>query len=196
MKIAVIGAGRIGRTLGGAWAAAGHDVVYGVRSPAEPGERSVEAAVPEADVVVLAVPGGVARDVVGRLGTALAGKVVVDATNDVAGGGELNALGALPDEAEPVRAFNTIGWECMADPIVGGQQADMLYAAEPGRPKDVAERLISDVGLRPVYVGGADAFGVVDSVTRLWFTLVFQRGLGRRLAFKVLVDAAPVQSPE
>ena len=189
MKIAVIGAGRIGRTLGHAWVAAGHDVVYGVRSPARPDERAVEDAARDAEVVALAVPGTAARDVVAGLGASLAGKVVVDATNDVAGDGELNALGALPDGAEPVRAFNTIGWECLAEPIVGGQQADMLYAAEPGRAQEVADRLIADVGLRPVYVGGAEAFGVVDSVTRLWFTLVFERGLGRRLAFKVLTDA-------
>ena len=36
--------------------------------------------------------------------------------------------------------------------------------------------------------GGVDEFDVVDSVTQLWFTLVFKRQLGRRLAFKVLRD--------
>ena len=30
------------------------------------------------------------------------------------------------------------------------------------------------------------AFDLVDSLTRLWFTLAFQRKLGRRLAFKML----------
>src|SRR5262245_33961116 len=147
MNIAVIGAGRIGRTLGGAWTAAGHDVGYGVRSPASADERPVEDAVRDAEVVVLAIPGGAAKAVLSSLGASLDAKVVIDATNDVAGGGELNALGSLTEDAEPVRAFNTIGWECLAEPIVGGQQADMLYAAPPGRAKDVAERLISDVGL-------------------------------------------------
>jgi predicted dinucleotide-binding enzyme len=32
MKIAVIGTGNIGSTLGGRWRAAGHDVVYGSRA--------------------------------------------------------------------------------------------------------------------------------------------------------------------
>jgi len=41
MKIAVIGAGNIGRTLGSKWAAAGHEVVYGVRSPGAPGTAVV-----------------------------------------------------------------------------------------------------------------------------------------------------------
>jgi hypothetical protein len=38
-------------------------------------------------------------------------------------------------------------------------------------------------------LGGVDAFHLVDSLTRLWFTFAFQRKLGRRLAFKMLVPA-------
>jgi predicted dinucleotide-binding enzyme len=36
MRIVVIGAGNIGRTLGAKWVTAGHEVVYGVRSPGAP----------------------------------------------------------------------------------------------------------------------------------------------------------------
>jgi hypothetical protein len=42
------------------------------------------------------------------------------------------------------------------------------------------------VGLRPVWLGGVETFDLVDSLTRLWFTLAFQRKLRRRLAFKLL----------
>ena len=188
LRIAVIGAGNIGRTLGSKWAAAGHEVVYGVRRPGEPGTASVGDAVERAEVVVLAVPGAAAKEVVASLGSDLAGKVVVDATNDVQGSGKLHALDELAHGAHPVRAFNTLGWENFADPVVGGVQADLLYAAEEGVAKDTAETLIRDVGLEPVWVGGVEAFDVVDSVTRLWFTLALQRGLGRRLAFKVVRD--------
>jgi 8-hydroxy-5-deazaflavin:NADPH oxidoreductase len=166
MRIAVIGAGNIGRTLGGKWSAAGH-----------------------AEVVLLAVPAPAAKEVLASLGSDLAGKVVVDATNDVQGSGKLHALDELADGAHPVRAFNTLGWENFADPVVGGVTADLVYAAEEGVARYTAERLIRDVGLEPVWVGGVDAFDVVDSVTRLWFTLAFQRKLGRRLAFKVLRDS-------
>lgn len=189
MKIAVVGAGNIGRTLAGKWTAAGHEVVYGVRQPGEPGTAAVADAVAGAEVVVLAVPGGAAKDVVASLGSNLAGKVVVDATNDVQGSGKLHALDELADGALPVRAFNTLGWENFADPVVGGVTADLLYAAEEGVGKETAETLIRDVGLEPVWLGGVEAFDVVDSVTRLWFTLALQRQLGRRLAFKVLRDA-------
>jgi hypothetical protein len=52
----------------------------------------------------------------------------------------------------------------------------------------MVERLIADVGLRPVWVGGPDEVEVVDGVLRLWFALVMKRQLGRRLAFKMIQD--------
>jgi predicted dinucleotide-binding enzyme len=187
MKIAVIGAGNIGGTLGRKWAEAGHEVVYGVRSPGAPGTAHVADAVAGAEVVVLAVPGAAAKDVLASLGGALAGKVVIDATNDVQGEGTLHALEGITEGAHPVRAFNTLGWENFADPVFDGVRADLFYAAEEGRGKDVAEKLIEDVGLEPVWLGGVEAFAAVDSLTRLWFLLAFQRNRGRRLAFKLLV---------
>lgn len=35
MRIAVLGAGKVGRAVGAGWAAAGHEVRYGVRKPAD-----------------------------------------------------------------------------------------------------------------------------------------------------------------
>src|SRR5437763_11895602 len=88
MKIAVIGTGNIGGTLGGRWRAAGHEVMYGSRagSGAGPGGAPVMAvgdALAGADVVVLAVPGGAAGEVLTANGAALAGKVVIDAVNRI-----------------------------------------------------------------------------------------------------------------
>ena len=148
MKIAVIGRGNVGLTLGGKWAAAGHDVVYGVRAAGEPGTAAIADAVGAAEVVVLAIPGAAAKELVASLAGALAGKVVIDATNDVQGSGKLNALVELAEGARPVRAFNTLGWENFADPVFDGVTADLFYAAEAGEAQEVAERLIGDIGLR------------------------------------------------
>jgi predicted dinucleotide-binding enzyme len=125
LEIAVIGAGNIGRTLGAKWVTAGHEVVYGVRSPGAPDTASVADAVARAEVVLLAVPGAAAKDVLATLGTALAGKVVIDASNDIQGTGKLHALAELTDAAHPVRAFNTLGWENFADPVFDGITADL-----------------------------------------------------------------------
>ena len=63
---------------------------------------------------------------------------------------------AAPD-ALVFRAFNSVGWENMADPVLGGVQADLLYCgADDPAATAVVESLIADVGFRPVRVGGLD----------------------------------------
>jgi predicted dinucleotide-binding enzyme len=188
MKIAVIGTGRIGGTLGQRWRAAGHEVVYGSRAESGTGPGGapvlpVGDAVTGADVVVLAVPGGAVAEVVATLGAALAGKVVIDAVNRV-GQPEVNsraAVAAAAPGATYVRAFNTLGWENFADPPPG---AVLFFAADPGA-RPLAEELITAVGLEPVFVGDADACATVDALLPLWFALVQHNGGNRRVALRI-----------
>ena len=62
MKIAVIGAGQVGRARGGNWASRGFAMTYGVRNPADPrhadlpGVMPVAAAVAAAEMLLLATP--------------------------------------------------------------------------------------------------------------------------------------------
>mgnify|MGYP003908855205 CR=1 FL=1 len=98
VKIAVLGAGTVGRTLAAGWVRAGHRVVLGSRDPAS--ERVTAAvaetgaagaaehaeAVSACDVVVVTVPGDQVEGLIGALGGALAGRVAVDATNHLAPG--------------------------------------------------------------------------------------------------------------
>ncbi len=51
MKIAIVGAGRVGSTLGTRWSATGHDVVYGVRDPSEPRHAELGSTATPADAV-------------------------------------------------------------------------------------------------------------------------------------------------
>jgi 8-hydroxy-5-deazaflavin:NADPH oxidoreductase len=189
MRIAVIGTGNIGGTLGGKWRAAGHDVVYGSRSgsgsgPAGAPVHAVGDAIDGAEVVVLAVPASAVADVLSAHGPALDGKVVIDATNRM-GAAEVNchaAIAAAAPAAGYVRAFNTLGWENFADPL---PSACLFFAADP-QARPVAEELIRAIGLEPAYVGDASAAGIVDGVLPLWFSLVQQQGGNRKLAFAVL----------
>ena len=189
MRIAVIGTGKIGGTLGAKWRAAGHDVVYGSRSAPGQGPGgapvvTVGEALTGADVVALAVPGGAVADLVGAHGAALAGKVVIDATNSI-GAPEFNSraaiTGAAPD-VRYVRAFSTLGWENFADPL---PSAALFFAADPDA-RAVAEELITAVGLEPEFVGDADATRTVDALLPLWFALVQQHGGSRRMALRVV----------
>ena len=189
MKIAVIGKGNIGGTLGSKWSAAGHDVVYGARGGSGDGPggapvRGIGYALEGADVVVLAVPGAVVPDVVNDHGAALAGKVVIDAVNRM-GGAEYDSRALIADAAPSaryVRAFNSLGWENFADPLPG---ANLFFAADP-EARAVAEELITAVGLEPAYLGDADATAAVDGLLPLWFALVKQNGGNRKVALRVV----------
>jgi predicted dinucleotide-binding enzyme len=152
--------------------------------------------VPEAvggsDVVLLAVPGAAVADVVSPVASALGGAVVIDATNNIGGGGALNASAAIAAAAPGAayyRAFNTLGWENFAAPtFAGGERADLFFAGPDGPPREVVERLIGDVGLRPVWLGGADHVETVDGAARVWFALVMGRRMPRHTALRVLSD--------
>lgn len=188
MKIAIIGTGHIGGTLGQRWRVAGHEVVYGSRTGSGTGPdgstvQPASDAVAGADVVVLAVPGEAVAEVVAVLGGALAGKVVIDAANRI-GQPEVNsraAVAAAAPGAGYVRAFNTLGWENFADPPAG---AVLFFAADPGA-RTLAEELITAVGLEPVSAGDADACGTVDALLPLWFALVQHNGGSRRVALRI-----------
>jgi predicted dinucleotide-binding enzyme len=186
-RIAVIGSGNIGGTIGAAWERAGHDVAFASRSPEPPRTVAIPDAIAGAEVVLIAVPGGAVRDLLAEHGSALDGRVVIDATNDV-GGERLShpdAYAELAPGARLVRAFNSLGYEMFAEPSVGGEQADLFWCG----PEDAGvEQLIADVGLRPVRVGGIDAVDVVDGFGRVWLTMVLRHGHPRRLAFRMLTD--------
>jgi predicted dinucleotide-binding enzyme len=200
MRIAVIGAGNIGGTLARKWSAAGHQLVIGARDPAKPDVQqlahetggaasSIADAVRDAEAVLFAVPGAAMADTCQALGHALDSKVVFDATNNV-GGAVLNNVATITTaapESTVYRAFNIYGFENFENPILGGVQADLFFAGPDGAPRSTAEQLISDVGLRPVWLGGAERAELVDQFTRVWFTLAFEQQKGRRLAFKLLM---------
>ncbi len=196
MEIGIIGAGIIGRTLGEQLGNAGHTIVFGSRNPSDSQyddlrSRSsvvlIQDVAKAADVLLIAIPGSRVVSLLETEGEALNGRLIIDATNDTGSGTfhHLDAYERLAPQARVFRAFNTLGWENFADPKFGSQQADLFYSGPEGSDSEVVEGIITNVGLRPVYVGaGAGGAGLLDGVTRLWFAL--QGEHGRHLAFRVL----------
>jgi len=94
MRIGVIGSGRIGGTLGGLWAKAGHEVMFSDRDP-EQAKRAAEGAganarvgsakeaVAFADAVLIAVPYAALPAIAKEVGADLKGKVVIDPNNPI-----------------------------------------------------------------------------------------------------------------
>ncbi len=201
--IAVIGAGRIGGTLGQRWAAAGHSVIYGARNPEKPELVALAAATASrtatiadaiggARVVLLALPGATIGELLQTDGMTdlLNRKVVIDAANNVQGTAmhSADAILAASPGAYYFRAFNTLGWEVLADPVVAGVSSDMFFCGPDGDERTVVEALAADVGLRPIWVGGPDEVNTVDGMLRIWLTLVMKQHHSRHMAFRLLED--------
>jgi hypothetical protein len=188
MRIGILGAGNVGRTLGSAWQRAGHEVRYGSRAPSGDGTSGTHADVAAwAEVVVFAVPGAGTAELAPSIAVALADKIVIDASNRV-GGTTLHSIAEIRAAAPTARlhrAFSTVGWEVMAEPRFEDERSDLFYCGAT-EDRETIERLIEDVGLRPVRVGGLEEAETVDGVARLWFALALRQGMGRHLGLRVL----------
>ncbi len=201
MELAVLGAWNIGGTLGKKWARAGHTVVFGVRNVNNPevqdlvkslgANASVETtanAIGRGEVIVFAIPGAAMDETITTHARALDGKIIIDTANRM-GSPVMNSaatFAAQTPKAQVFRAFNSLGWENFENPQFGAVQADLFYCGPDSEARAKVEKLIEDVGLRPMRVGGLESIQLVDAVAGLWFAMVRGQGLGRRVAFKVL----------
>jgi len=190
MEITIIGTGFIGRTVGTALSGAGHNVTYGSRHPDADALSQTKAkvvaigeAISGSDTVILALPGAAVADLTAEHGDALAGRLVIDATNRM-GAEVVNARASLPPTVRYARAFNTLGGENLADPVFGDERADMFFSA-PEADRATVESVIEGVGLRPIYVG-EDEEEIIDALFALWIALAMKQGRGRRLALRLL----------
>jgi predicted dinucleotide-binding enzyme len=208
MKIAIIGAGNVGGTLGRAWAKAGHEVMFGVRDPSSPkvaallettGGRAIAGCVAEAAaygaVVALCTPWDVTESAV-RDSRELEGKILLDCTNplenDLSGltvgrttsGAELVAKWA--PGARVVKAFNSTGFENMADPDFGGRATTMFIAGDDESAKAIACELAREIGFDPVVAGPLAMARLLEPLALLWIKLAVVQGYGTRIAFQLL----------
>lgn len=208
MKIAIIGAGNVGGTLGKAWAAKGHDIIFGVRDPQAAkvqevvkatGGRTrattVKDAAAQAEVVLLATPWGATQDAIKAAGP-LAGKVVIDATNPLKPDFSGLALGYTTSAGEEVarwapgakvvKAFNSIGAQHMANPRFGGQSASMFICGDDATAKKTVAGLAEALGFDPVDAGPLTQARLLEPLAMLWISLAYAYGHGVDIAFKLL----------
>jgi predicted dinucleotide-binding enzyme len=167
MKLAVLGTGMVGTTLGAAFAAAGHEVTLGTRDPeatAARGEITLPLATfadaaSGADVVVLAVGGGVAESVLAAAGD-LTGQVILDVTNplDFSHGfppslivKDTDSLAEVLQRAHPearvVKSLNTVNAGLMVNPAaLDDGDTTMFLAGDDAAARDVVRGLLQDLG--------------------------------------------------
>ncbi len=188
--IAIIGTGDVARALGPEFAAQGHTIVYGSRSPdsgkardlvAETGEHASVAtqadSVVGADIVVLAVPGLLVGEITEGLGD-LSGKIIIDPTNPLQRDGlqlthgvatsNTEIIQAIAPDAKVVKAFNTLNWKTMIEPATSGGPVSIPLAGNSGSAKKTVAELVSGMGLEPIDVGGVENARWVEGMLILW----------------------------
>ena len=182
MRIAILGTGHVGSTLGRLWHAAGHDVTFAARDAARPqalaaelGERahaaSVADAVTGAEVVLMAIPGPAVTDVLQAAGP-LDGRVMIDAANSFRQ--QQVTLRSLADafpRARWVRAFNSLSASIMADDN-HRKPPWVMFLSGDEEAKPIVAQLIRDAGFDPVDLGGIDDSRLQDPGSALWLNML------------------------
>jgi 8-hydroxy-5-deazaflavin:NADPH oxidoreductase len=208
MKIAVIGAGNVGGTLGTAWAQkAGHEILFGVRNPSAEktqallskiGGKARAVAPAEAaasgEMIVLTTPWPQTEAAIRSLGN-VNGKIILDATNPLAMGPDGLGLeiGHSTSGGEKVqgwakgasvfKSLNTTGFGNMANPVYGGVKSVMFVAGDDAANKPKVIELVAALGFDVIDAGPLRNARLLEAHAMLWIELALKRGLGRDWAF-------------
>jgi 8-hydroxy-5-deazaflavin:NADPH oxidoreductase len=208
MKIAIIGAGNVGGTLGTAWAQkAGYEILFGVRNPGADKTQALvqklsgkaravapaEAAA-AADFTVLTTPWPQTEAAIRSLGN-VGGKIILDATNPLARGpdGISLEIGHSTSAGEKVQGWaagasvfktlNTTGFGNMAEPVYHGVKSVMFVAGDDAASKPKVIDLVAQLGFDVIDAGPLRNARLLEAHAMLWIDLSLARGLGADWAF-------------
>ncbi len=208
LSIGVVGSGTVGQVLAAGYARKGHAVTLGTRSPdklrewaaANPGVALADVATAAAsDVVIIAVAGAAATEAALLAGSALNGKVVIDACNPI-GGAPVNGyipyftgpndsllerLQTAVPAARFVKAFNSVGNALMIDPALSAGRPTMFICGRDAAAKATVTGLLDEVGWDAQDVGGVEMARAIEPLCQLWCAVGFAGG-GWSHAFKLV----------
>ncbi len=206
MTLATIGAGNIGKSIG-VWAAkSGYDVIFSANNEqhAQDAARAaggtakaatVRNAVAAADIVLLAVPYGAAKDVLTDINDLLKGKVLIDASNALTADYSGLTLGfttsaaeeiaKIVPEAHVVKAFNTVFAQVYAsqNPKVNGNTIAVFYAGDDKESKAKVAELIAKMGFDAVDAGALASARTLEPMALLNIALGYGLGHGTSIGF-------------
>ena len=208
MKIAVIGAGKVGSALGSGWSKAGHTIIFGVRDVnkadlkalcARTGATALTSAdaAGQGDVVVLALPWTVAEGAVKALGN-LKGKIIIDSMNPLVmkdgalglergfttSGGE--AVASWLPGSRVVKTFNQVGAEMMMAGDRFETRPVMFLAGDDDTAKSTVAQLVGELGFEALDAGALKQARILEPFAMVWINQALFCGLGRNWAFGVI----------
>lgn len=211
MRIGILGSGDVGRTLGLAFAACGHEVKVGSREANNPkiqewlaraGAHASGGTFADAakfgEVIVLATLWAGTENALRLAGhDQFNGKVVIDTTNPLESTTTPPRLSlGLNDsageqvqrwltKARVVKAFNTIGHAHMFRPEFPGGPPDMFIAGNDARAKQTVSQILNEFGWEVVDLGGIDASRYLEPLAMVWILHTI-RTRSSNHAFKLL----------
>jgi 8-hydroxy-5-deazaflavin:NADPH oxidoreductase len=208
MRIGILGSGLMGAKLGTIFARAGHEVVFSyaqsndkLKKLAREAQGTVRAGTPgeaamEADALLLAVHWSRVDDVLKQAGD-LSGKVILTCSlpmdaantkliiaNNSSGAEELAKK--LP-RAKIVCAFNTVPSEVLFGVYEAKRKAtrpSLVYCGDDQSAKDVAVKLIRDVGFDPIDAGPLRIARYTEPFALLVAQLAYEGEGGPELAYR------------
>lgn len=197
MKIGILGSGIVGRVLGNAFIAEGNEVMLGTRDVLKadvvqwlsknPGANagSFEETAKFGDIIVLAMGGEVAEEVIKMSGTKhFKDKVVIDATNPIdhtrppvngvlpyftnMNESLMERLQKVVPDAKLVKAFNSVGNAFMYKPDFNGQLPTMFICGNDEDAKQTVSKILDVFGWETADMGKAEAARAIEPLCILW----------------------------
>ncbi|RYF41984.1 MAG: hypothetical protein EOO38_20170 [Cytophagaceae bacterium] len=203
MNVSVIGTGNIGDALGTLFSKAGHNVVFGSRQPDGADKVSIEDALEQGEVVVLAVPYATALELAEQEATqkALQGKIVIDVTNPLAPDYMSLTVGHTTSAGEEiakrltgariVKAFNTIFADVLKAKVEGETVPfEVFVAGDDAEARATVAKLAKSIGFSAVDSGAISNAKYLEAVIALTIQLAYVQGRGTRIGFKLAELAA------
>jgi 8-hydroxy-5-deazaflavin:NADPH oxidoreductase len=210
MKVGILGSGDVGKSLARGFAALGHDVKIGSRSPEKLSDfvsdagplvssGTFEETAQFGDLIALATLGNATEEAIRLAGTAnFDGKVVLDATNPLKyepgkapqlSMGFDDSLGERVQRQVPnarvVKCFNTVGNAHFYHPDFPSGPPDMFIAGNDADAKKIAGQICQHFGWGVVDVGGIEGSRYLEPMCMTWVMAGILSGSWNH-AFKML----------
>jgi 8-hydroxy-5-deazaflavin:NADPH oxidoreductase len=171
MKIAIVGKGHVGSGLADLWEQADHEII--ARIGREGGD------VTDADVVLVAVPGGAIVDALDKV-TGIDGKTVIDATNLVGAeppsGFDSNAEFVKSKTNGPTAKSFNLNFANLYGKLAEAESRPSNLWAGDEEARQIVEQLNRDAGYDPVRVGGLDKAAMQEHGIDIIFAISQEMG--------------------
>lgn len=193
-KVGILGSGAVAKVLATGFLKYGYEVMVGTRDANKLADwqknnpkgkiGSFAEVAAYGDIIVLAVKGTVAKEVLSMCGApALSNKIIIDATNPIEAAPPVNGvlqfftdlkfsfmedLQKMYPSAHFVKAFNSVGSAFMVDPDFGGIKPSMFICGNNDAAKAEVKDILAKFNWDTEDMGKAEAARAIEPLCMLW----------------------------